>query len=114
MDLKALARELQKARRSASRWPTSAITICSSRCSIRSPQHHLATSEIAWPNRYLLRGRPEVTTLFATVSGVDTQEKRVLLEDGDAVPYGADQRRGSRFSAAVSLPQHSELVEAGD
>jgi NADH dehydrogenase len=47
----------------------------------------LATSEIAWPIRYLLRGRPEVTTLFATVTGVDTEGKRVLLEDGDALPY---------------------------
>jgi NADH dehydrogenase len=47
----------------------------------------LATSEIAWPIRYLLRGRHEVTTLFATVSGVDSQAKRVLLEDGDALPY---------------------------
>ena len=47
----------------------------------------LATSEIAWPVRYLLRHRPEVTTLFATVSGVDAQAKRVLLDDGDALPY---------------------------
>jgi NADH dehydrogenase len=47
----------------------------------------LATSEIAWPIRYLLRGRQEVTTLFATVSGVDPAGKRVLLEDGGAVPY---------------------------
>ncbi len=47
----------------------------------------LATSEIAWPIRYLLRGRPEVTTLFATVSGVDAQARRVLLDDGDALPY---------------------------
>jgi NADH:ubiquinone reductase (H+-translocating) len=47
----------------------------------------LATSEIAWPIRYLLRDRPEVTTLFATVSGVDAKDKRVLLEDGDALPY---------------------------
>ncbi|MGA9088669.1 MAG: NAD(P)/FAD-dependent oxidoreductase, partial [Bradyrhizobium sp.] len=47
----------------------------------------LATSEIAWPIRYLLRDRPEVTTLFATVSGVDTEGKRVLLDDGDALPY---------------------------
>jgi len=47
----------------------------------------LATSEIAWPIRYLLRGRPEVTTLFATVTGVDAREKRVLLDDGDALPY---------------------------
>ena len=47
----------------------------------------LATSEIAWPIRYLLRGRQEVTTLFATVSGVDADGKRVLLDDGDALPY---------------------------
>src|SRR4030088_1253309 len=47
----------------------------------------LATSEIAWPIRYLLRGRPDVTTLFATVSGVDATEKRVLLDDDDALPY---------------------------
>ena len=47
----------------------------------------LATSEIAWPIRYLLRDRPEVTTLFATVSGVDAGNRRVLLEDGDALSY---------------------------
>src|SRR4051812_19289826 len=47
----------------------------------------LATSEIAWPIRYLLRGRKEVTTLFANVSGVDPTAKRVLLEDGDALAY---------------------------
>ena len=47
----------------------------------------LATSEIAWPIRYLLRDRPEVTTLFATVNGVDAAAKRVLLDDGDTVPY---------------------------
>jgi NADH dehydrogenase len=29
---------------------------------------------------------PDGTPLFATISGVDTQEKRVLPEDGDAVP----------------------------
>jgi NADH dehydrogenase len=34
-----------------------------------------------------LRGRKEVTTLFATVSGVDVAGHRVLLEDGGAVPY---------------------------
>src|SRR3981189_774834 len=47
----------------------------------------LATSEIAWPIRYLLRDRPEVTTLFATVTGVDALAKRVLLDDGDGLPY---------------------------
>src|SRR6476620_2221661 len=47
----------------------------------------LATSEIAWPIRYLLRDRPDVTTLFATVSGVDAKAKQVLLAAGDASPY---------------------------
>src|SRR5690348_3985634 len=47
----------------------------------------LATSEIAWPIRYLLRDRPEVTTLFANVNGVDAAGKRVLLEDGGAISY---------------------------
>src|SRR5205823_5100627 len=49
------------------------------------PPASLAPSEIAWPVRYLLRGRPEVTTLFATVTGVDAQGRRVLLEDGDTL-----------------------------
>jgi NADH dehydrogenase len=47
----------------------------------------LATSEIAWPIRYLLRDRPDVTTLFANVSGVDAAAKRVLLDGGDSIPY---------------------------
>ena len=47
----------------------------------------LATSEIAWPIRHLMRDRTDVTTLFATVSGVDADNKRVLLEDGDTLPY---------------------------
>src|ERR1700690_3302559 len=47
----------------------------------------LATSEIAWPIRYLMRDRREVTTLFANVNGVDAQAKRVLLDDGDTQPY---------------------------
>lgn len=47
----------------------------------------LATSEIAWPIRYLLRGRHDVTTLLATVTGVDPDGRRVLLEDGQTLPY---------------------------
>jgi NADH:ubiquinone reductase (H+-translocating) len=47
----------------------------------------LATSEIAWPIRYLLRDRRDVTTLFATVSGVDVAGRRVLFDDGDCAPY---------------------------
>ncbi|WP_338829384.1 NAD(P)/FAD-dependent oxidoreductase [Bradyrhizobium sp. 27S5] len=47
----------------------------------------LATSEIAWPIRYLLRDRPEVTTLFANVCGVDAAGKQVQLDDGGSIPY---------------------------
>jgi len=47
----------------------------------------LATSEIAWPIRHLLRDRRDVTTLFATVSGVDAAAKQVLLDDGDTIAY---------------------------
>src|ERR1700750_2363237 len=47
----------------------------------------LATSEIAWPVRHLLRKRKDVATLLATVSGVDRAGKRVLLDDGGALAY---------------------------
>ena len=47
----------------------------------------LATSEIAWPIRHLLRDRKDVTTLFATVSGIDADGRRVLFDDGDTLPY---------------------------
>jgi NADH:ubiquinone reductase (H+-translocating) len=49
----------------------------------------LATSEIAWPIRFLMRKRSEVTTLLATVVGVDPQNRRVQLEDGVAVDFDA-------------------------
>jgi NADH dehydrogenase len=45
----------------------------------------LATSEIAWPVRHLLRKRMEVTTLLAVVSGIDIGDGKVLLEDGGVV-----------------------------
>ncbi|MBU1336569.1 MAG: NAD(P)/FAD-dependent oxidoreductase [Alphaproteobacteria bacterium] len=47
----------------------------------------LGTSEIAWPIRHILRRRSEVTTLLATVTGVDVAGKAVLLEDGSRVGY---------------------------
>ncbi|OJY01463.1 MAG: FAD-dependent oxidoreductase [Rhizobiales bacterium 63-22] len=47
----------------------------------------LTTSEIAWPIRHLFRDRKDVTTLLATVTGVDTARKQVVLEDGTEVPY---------------------------
>ncbi|HEX5262121.1 MAG TPA: NAD(P)/FAD-dependent oxidoreductase, partial [Phenylobacterium sp.] len=47
----------------------------------------LATSEVAWPIRALMRDRPEVTTLLAEVVGVDADQRRVRLEDGASVIY---------------------------
>ncbi|MBZ9768109.1 NAD(P)/FAD-dependent oxidoreductase [Mesorhizobium sp. CA6] len=47
----------------------------------------LATSEVAWPIRHLLRRRKDVTTLLGNVTGVDRAGKRVLLEDGGSIPY---------------------------
>src|SRR5690606_27587711 len=47
----------------------------------------LSTSEIAWPIRHILRSRSEVTTLLATVTGVDAAGKAVVLEDGSRVDY---------------------------
>jgi NADH:ubiquinone reductase (H+-translocating) len=47
----------------------------------------LATSEIAWPIRHLLRKRKEVTTLLAVVTGVDAAGRNVLLEDGAVIGY---------------------------
>ncbi len=47
----------------------------------------LATSEIAWPIRSLLRGYKNTTTLLGRVIGVNSQEKTVLLADGDAVSF---------------------------
>lgn len=47
----------------------------------------LATSEIAWPIRNLLRNRPDVVTMLASVSGVDKDARQVLLDDGSSVSY---------------------------
>ncbi len=47
----------------------------------------LATSEIAWPIRRLFRERDDVTTLLGEVTGVDKEGRRVLLDDGSAIPY---------------------------
>jgi NADH dehydrogenase len=47
----------------------------------------LGPSEIAWPIRQLVHRRREVTTLLATVVGVDTAAGTVRLEDGTAVPF---------------------------
>ncbi|TIW19891.1 MAG: NAD(P)/FAD-dependent oxidoreductase, partial [Mesorhizobium sp.] len=47
----------------------------------------LATSEVAWPIRHLLRKRKNVTTLLGNVTGVDRAGRRVLLEDGGSVAF---------------------------
>jgi NADH dehydrogenase len=47
----------------------------------------LATSEIAWPIRFLMRKREEVTTLLGTVSGIDSRKRCVKLQDGTGVAF---------------------------
>ena len=47
----------------------------------------LPTSEIAWPLRRLFKERPEVTTLMATVSGVDCHSKEVVFADGTRMRF---------------------------
>lgn len=47
----------------------------------------LATSEIAWPIRHLVRKRKEVTTLLGVVTGIDADNRSVLLEDGGTANY---------------------------
>ena len=47
----------------------------------------LATSEIAWPIRQLLRKRKEITTLLGAVAGIEAEDRRVLLEDGGIIAY---------------------------
>ncbi|MBC9246911.1 NAD(P)/FAD-dependent oxidoreductase [Paracoccus sp. 11-3] len=47
----------------------------------------LSTSEIAWPIRAILEKRKDVTTLLATVVGVDRAAKEVILRNGMRVPY---------------------------
>lgn len=47
----------------------------------------LSTSEVAWPIRHLLRRQPNVTTLLATVTGIDTSARAVRLADGTTVPF---------------------------
>ena len=47
----------------------------------------LATSEIAWPIRRVFRDRPDVTTLLAEVTGVDSVAKTVVLQGGERIGY---------------------------
>jgi NADH dehydrogenase len=47
----------------------------------------LAPSEVAWPIRHILRRRRNVTTILATVKGVDVAKRSVLLEECDPISY---------------------------
>ncbi|HEY4203313.1 MAG TPA: NAD(P)/FAD-dependent oxidoreductase [Devosiaceae bacterium] len=47
----------------------------------------LSTAEIAWPIRHLFRNRKDVTTLLASVTGVDTEQRLVRLADDTTIPY---------------------------
>ncbi|HMF66870.1 MAG TPA: FAD-dependent oxidoreductase, partial [Phyllobacterium sp.] len=47
----------------------------------------LATSEIAWPIRHLVRKYKNVRTLLGTVESVDTAARTVSTADGETIPY---------------------------
>lgn len=47
----------------------------------------LATSEIAWPIRRVMRSREDVTTLLAIVTGVDRVAREVVLDGGTRIPF---------------------------
>ncbi|MTH64212.1 NAD(P)/FAD-dependent oxidoreductase [Paracoccus shanxieyensis] len=47
----------------------------------------LATSDIAWPIRALLRDRKDVTTLLGTVEDVDRTTREVVLRSGERVGF---------------------------
>jgi NADH dehydrogenase len=47
----------------------------------------LAPSEIAWPIRHLMRRRKNVTTLLATVTGVDKSGRKIALEGSDDIAF---------------------------
>src|SRR6187402_1951868 len=47
----------------------------------------LSPAEVAWPIRHILRGQRNATVLMAEVTGVDTTERRVVLNGGDPVAY---------------------------
>jgi NADH dehydrogenase len=47
----------------------------------------LATSDIAWPTRQILRDRKDVTTLLGTVEAIDRTTREVELRTGERIPY---------------------------
>lgn len=47
----------------------------------------LATSEIAWPIRSIVKDRPEVTTLLGTIDGVDADRRLLYLHDAEPIVF---------------------------
>lgn len=47
----------------------------------------LSPSEIAWPIRHILRKQRNVRVIMATVTGIDTANRQVLIEDGAPERY---------------------------
>src|SRR4029079_2665982 len=47
----------------------------------------LATSEIAWPIRHLLRKRKEAPPLLPKVTAIDSEKRTVQLEGDSVTPY---------------------------
>lgn len=47
----------------------------------------LDVSQIAWPIRHVLHRWPNVATLMAEVTGIDTLSKTVQLSEGEHIPY---------------------------
>lgn len=47
----------------------------------------LATSDIAWPIRSILRDRKDIRTLLGSVTGVDTQNRLVQIKGAEDVTY---------------------------
>ncbi|MGG5817710.1 NAD(P)/FAD-dependent oxidoreductase [Falsiroseomonas sp. HW251] len=47
----------------------------------------LSPGDIAWPVRAIFRGRPDVTVLMATATGVDTQARLLRTAEGLDIPY---------------------------
>jgi len=47
----------------------------------------LSAPAIAAPVRHLFRKQPNVTTLLGEVTAIDTEARRVMLDDGPALPY---------------------------
>lgn len=47
----------------------------------------LPTADIAWPIRRVLDNRDDVTTLLATVTGIDREAREVILKEGGRVAF---------------------------